>query len=243
MGGMPVRVAVLAPMPLELDAVVSELGLEPTGHGWWAGRLGPAIVVGTHIGMGPPRARRAVTRLLEGGAGSGEPVDHVMIAGICGGLDPQLPVGTVVNPRLVVDEATGRRFEHRPPAGGPPEGTLVTTSGVVSDPEASRRLFEQGGRAVDMESAAVAEVCESFGVAWSVYRCISDRVVDGLLDDRVVAVLNPDGSFDTAGVDRLVADHPEMEVRLERLVADMSMAARRAAEAVRAGCAALAERA
>ncbi len=85
----------------------------------------------------------------------------------------------------------------------------------------------------------MAEVCEAHGCAWSVYRCISDRHFDGLLDERVVAMTNPDGSANLAEVERLMAADPELGGRLERLARDTTRAARLAAEAARRGCLAL----
>jgi hypothetical protein len=110
---------------------------------------------------------------------------------------------------------------------------------VSLDPELSRRLFADGFFGVDMESAAVAEVCEAHGCDWSVYRCIGDRYFDGLLDERLVGMANPDGSADIEAVTRMLADEPDLLPKLERLSHDSLLAARLAAEAARRGCFAL----
>jgi nucleoside phosphorylase len=52
---------------------------------------------------------------------------------------------------------------------------------VSLDPELSQRFLQDGCLGVDMESSAVAEVCEAQGCPWSVYRCIGDRQFDGSL--------------------------------------------------------------
>lgn len=233
------HVVVLAPMPLEMDAVVTAFGLRPGGDGPGAphvGRVGSSRVTATHIGMGPPATRAALDRLLADGA---EPVDHVMVAGICGGLDPDVPVGTLVNPDTVVDHATGRSYRHAPPGNAPRTGTLVTTETATLDRDLSRRFFEDGCVAVDMETAAVAEVCEAHGVPWSAYRCVGDRIFDGLLDDRVLALTNPDGSGNPEALRRLLAEHPDLPAKLEQLGRDTARAARLAAEAAVRGCRAL----
>src|SRR6202012_3010470 len=90
------------------------------------GRGGDVDVTAIHIGMGPATTRAALTKLLDSGA----PVDHVMIAGICGGLDADLEVGTLINPETVVDHTSGASFRHSPPGGVPTAGKLVTTEGV-----------------------------------------------------------------------------------------------------------------
>jgi len=85
----------------------------------------------------------------------------------------------------------------------------------------------------------VAEVCEARGCPWSVYRCIGDRYFDGLLDERIVAATNPDGSGDTDRITQLIAAEPELAVKLGQLARDTTMAAGRAAEAAVRGCLAL----
>jgi adenosylhomocysteine nucleosidase len=236
------HVVVLAPMPLEMEAIVAAFGLramtgDPGGDA--AGQMGRSRVTATHIGMGPPATRAALTRLLDEDASGGEPVDHVMIAGICGGLDPDVPVGTLINPEEVIDHQSGRTYRHSPPGDAPKSGRLVTTEEATLDLDRSRRFFDQGCVAVDMETSAVAEVCEARGRPWSAYRCIGDRIFDGLLDDRVLAMTNPDGSGNPDELRRLLAEDPALAGRLEKLAKDATGAARLAAEAAVRGCLAL----
>ena len=237
------RVVVLAPMPLEMDAIVKAFGLTPTSDGAgapWAGRVGGTDVTCVHIGMGPPATRAALNRLFFEADAGGPAIDHVMIAGICGGLHPDLPVGTLINPEVVVDHASGASYRHHPPHDEPQAGRLVTTERVMFDAELSRSFFEDDGCfAVDMETSAVGEVCEPRGTPWSVYRCIGDRHFDGLLDERLVAMSNPDGSANMAEVEKLLAAEPDIVPRLERLAHDSALAARLAAEAAVRGCRAL----
>jgi nucleoside phosphorylase len=236
-------VVVLAPMPLEMDAVVAAFGLsraDDTPASPATGRIGTSNVTAVHVGMGPTSARAATSRLFDQTEPGHVPVDHVMIAGICGGLDPNLDVGTLINPEMVVDHTSGVAYRHMPPGNEPRSGKLLTTEGVNFDPELSLRWWRDGYIGVDMESAAVAEVCSAQGCPWSVYRCISDRHFDGLLDERIVALTNPDGSGNLAGLEELLAAEPELATALERLAHDTTLAARRAAEAAVRGCLALA---
>jgi hypothetical protein len=235
------HVAVLAPMPLELDAVVAAFGLGPADDGGpsWTGRVGRSTVTARRTGMGPTRAREATDHVLDQAVPGGRRVDHVMVVGICGGLDPDLPVGTVLRPAVVVDHATGERFRHTPPGDGPTSGGIVTTEGVEFDDDLSRELAAQGFIGVDMESSAVAAACEARGHPWSVHRCISDRYVDRLLDPRIVAFTDADGNVDVDAVVRLLETEPELGPRLERLGRDAAEAARLAAEDALAACLAL----
>jgi nucleoside phosphorylase len=236
------RVVILAPMPLEMAAIVTAFGLSPSSDARaapWTGRVGNSDVTAIHIGMGPPLTRSATSRLFDDTILGLVPVEHVMIAGICGGLDPDLEVGTLINPEIVVEYTSGATYRHTPPGDAPQAGKLITTEGVSLDPELSQRFLEDGCLGVDMESSAVAEVCEAHGCPWSVYRCIGDRHFDGLLDARIVALTNPDGSGKTADIERLIAGEPELAAKLERLSHDTALAARLAAEAAVRGCLAL----
>jgi nucleoside phosphorylase len=236
------RVVILAPMPLEMNAIVTAFGLSPASDekgAPWTGQIGGSEVTAIHIGMGPPLTRAATSRLFDVSLPSHEAVDHVMIAGICGGLDPDLEVGTLINPEIVMDCSSGASYRHIPPGEEPQAGKLITTEEVSLDLDQSRRFFEDGCFGVDMESSAVAEVCEANRCPWSVYRCIGDRPFDGLLDERLVALTNPDGSGKTSEIARLMAEEPELAAKLDRLTHDTALAARRAAEAALRGCLAL----
>ena len=236
------HVVVLAPMPLEMDAIVTAFGLERdgrTGQARASGQVGDCRVSAVHTGMGPPLTRSALARVFDESAPGHEPVDHVMTSGICGGLDPEVPVGTLINPEFVVERSTGRSYRHVPPTGAPTSGKLITTENATLDLAMSQRFFAEGCIAVDMETAAVAEVCEDVGCAWSAYRCIGDRIFDGFLDDRVLAMTNPDGSGNPEQMRRLIAEDPQLAANLEQLAKDTSNAARLAAEAAVRGCRAL----
>jgi nucleoside phosphorylase len=239
------HVVVLAPMPLEMDAIVTAFGLTRTSDAKgapWTGRVGNSNVTAIHIGMGPPLTRVAISRLFDETAPGHVPIDHMMIAGICGGLDPDLEVGTLINPEILVEHQSGASYRHTPPGDAPQAGKLITTEGVSLDTELSLQFFQDGCLAVDMESSAVAEMCEPHGCPWSVYRCIGDRHFDGLLDERIIALTNADGSGNRDEILRLIASDPELATKLERLSHDSAMAARLAAEAAVRGCLALDER-
>ena len=112
----------------------------------------------------------------------------------------------------------------------------MTMEAATLDVERSRRFLADGFLAVDMESAAVAEVCEARGCPWSIYRCIGDRYFDGLLDERVIAATNPDGSGNMAEITRLIESDPEIGTKLDRLRRETAHAAKLAAEAAVRGC-------
>jgi adenosylhomocysteine nucleosidase len=236
------HVVVLAPMPLEMRAITTAFGLRAdsdAADATWSGVTGESDVTAVHIGMGPPLTRLALERLLDQSSPGYRPIDHVMNAGICGGLDPGLLVGTVINPETIIEHSTGVAYRHDPPGSLPRSGILITTEEATVDNDRSRRFLAQGCIAVDMESAAVADICQSRGIAWSIYRCIGDRWMDGLLDERIIAATNQDGSGNMDEITRLIESDPQIKANLERLGRETFEAARLAAEAAVRGCHAL----
>ena len=72
-----------------------------------------------------------------------------------------------------------------------PAGRIVSDDQFISAEEDIARISDDGVTAVDMETAAVAAVCERRGTPWSVFRVISDMAGD--TDDSVLAMANPEG--------------------------------------------------
>jgi adenosylhomocysteine nucleosidase len=84
--------------------------------------------------------------------------------------------------------------------------------------------------ALDMETAAVAKVCDEHDVPWSVVRAISDRAGDGTVDGETVGLTHPDGRPNVSAVARYLVRHPDALPRLVRLGKGAKLAAARAAE-------------
>ena len=222
------RVAVLAPMQPELKAIVQSFGLQATSgdavfsHSgtagtWWVGSL--------VTGMGPALAREATRRALSAGS-----IDHVMVIGIAGGLDPALPVGALMVPERVQLYPDGPEFGTHPIPPRQASGALMTTEGLFDD-NVWGPILARGFGAVDMEAAGVAEVCEAAGVDWSVYRGISDRPDEHIVDQAVFSLSKPDGSADPVAVAKYLARDPRRAKALAHLNRCMQVAARTAADA------------
>jgi nucleoside phosphorylase len=227
------RVGMLAPMQHELAPIVRRLTLEADGplHRGQAGEV-EVIAMLTNIGMGP--GADAARRILE------YDVDWVMVVGIAGGVDPDVvQIGDVIVPEVVVDRATGVTFE---PAAGPdggPRGVLSCGDELIIDPGTLRGMAADGVIAVDMETAAVAAVCEDAGCRWSAFRSISDFAGGGLIDDELFAMTKPDGTADSGALDRYLQDHPDRIAVLTQLAQDMTVVTEAAAEAAIRCCATL----
>jgi nucleoside phosphorylase len=221
------RIAILAPMRPELRPLVRPLSLaRARGAAFWSGRVGRVAVVADTTGIGTRRAAQAARRLLDAAA-----VDHLVVVGIAGGIGPEVAVGDLVTPERVVDLATGS--EHRPaPLGdAPARGLLATSDALLVDPGEAARLVQRGFVAIDMETAAIAAVCEQRGCPWSVFRAISDRADDGSTDAAILALAGDEGRADLAAVARFVLRKPWRVPQLARLGAGMRRARRTAAAA------------
>jgi len=228
----------LAPMPSELRPLVKRLGLQPSsspaGRRVHEGLSGSASVVAAMTGMGTAGAAEAARRMLDAGD-----VDHVIVVGIAGGIDDRLAIGDVIRPGVVIDGASGAEYrphplgEHTDP---PDQGALHTSDEFIVDPDRVAALRERGVIAMDMETAAVAAVCEELGCPWSVVRAISDRSSDGMADEAVFGLAHPDGSPNLPAVARFVARHPGRIPQLVRLGRDASRATNAAASAAAEAC-------
>ncbi|MHB8682579.1 MAG: 5'-methylthioadenosine/S-adenosylhomocysteine nucleosidase family protein [Acidimicrobiales bacterium] len=228
---------VVAPMRSELRPVVRAMSGRAgrlAGEQVFHGSAGPNRVTAAMIGVGPAAAARATKRLLEA-----ERFDHVVVSGIAGGLGPGVPIGRLVTPAVVEDLTSGRRYEPATIGDHTAEGLLATTDELIVDDHRLGGLVERGIVAVDMETAAVAEVSEAAGVAWSVFRVVSDRPQDGLLDHGVFEMLESDGTVNLGRAARYVAANPSRVRALARLARDAGGATRGAARAALAACASL----
>jgi nucleoside phosphorylase len=218
-------------MKPELKAIVKAMRLEPAGgdsvfsH---TGTVGDWSVGALVTGMGPALARGATKRAL----GTG-PTDHVMVIGIAGGLGPDLPVGALQVPSRVALYPEGPEYTTHPLPGRNAAGALMTTDGLFDDDTVWRPILERGFGAVDMEAAGVAEVCEEAGVPWSVYRGISDRPDEHIVDQAVFGLSKPDGSADPVALAKYLARDPRRAKALAHLNSCMQAAAKLAAEAAR----------
>lgn len=151
--------------------------------------------VSVHVsGVGRARARAAATRLVE------TRPSLVIAAGFCGALVPALRAGDVVrSPRV------------------------LTVDHLVSDPAEKRRLGATHD-AVDMESAAVEEVCAAAGVPFVAVRAVSDTV-ETALSPQLVTLLSG-GNVSAWRACAALARRPVLLGEFLRLARDTKVAAR-----------------
>jgi adenosylhomocysteine nucleosidase len=227
------KIAILAPMRQELAPVVQAFSLQKASIGgtvMQSGRIGETEIVATTTGIGTAGARQATEQLLDA-----TPVDHVMVVGIAGGVGPTVKIGDLVFADIVIDKSTGT--EYRPSHLGAPtaRGTIVTSDDFLVEPGMVEELTAAGVIALDMETSAVAAVCESRGCAWSVIRAISDMATDHP-DDSVLGLARPDGSANGPAVAKFLLTKPWRIPSLARLQKGSKLAATAAAQAAARAC-------
>jgi adenosylhomocysteine nucleosidase len=217
---MPIE---LVPFAQRLALIETEVGGVPVHAGTLAGRKVVAIVTG----MGMEFAREGVERLLEA-----VPLEWVVVVGITGALENETPIGTLILPEVVVNSRT--RSEHRPAqlGDGAPHGKMWTSDGMTSNKDGIlEKLIAEGVVSLDMETAAIADVCESRGVPWSVFRTISDRASDGTTDEEVFKLSNMDGTPNQEAIEAYVKKYPERIPVLAQMGEDCAVATRAASDA------------
>jgi adenosylhomocysteine nucleosidase len=227
------RVAFVCAMPMELTPLVEKLSLTETKVGdvtVHSGTLHGREVVAIVTGMGVDYASSGTAALLDA-----MPVDHVVVVGITGGMENETPIGTLILPELVVHSVTGAEYRPAPLGEGTPHGKMVTTVGLTTDDGAMAELRAQGVVSLDMETAAIAHLCDERGVPWSVFRVISDRP-DSNITDELFQMSNLDGTPNQEAIDAYFAKHPDAMDGMAKLAEDATLAANLAADAAIRAC-------
>jgi adenosylhomocysteine nucleosidase len=220
-----VMIAFVCAMPMELRPLRRRLRLRQTGLGY-VGGIGDRPVIAVITGIGTALAHAATVRLLDA-----VDVEWVIVVGIAGAIENETPIGTLVLPQLVISGADGSGHRPTPLRIDTAPGKLWTSDELLLDPAQHADLRAHGVVALDMETAAVAKVCDERGVPWSVVRAISDRAGDGSLDAEIVGLSHADGRPNFSAVTRYLVRHPGALPRLIRLARGSKLAAKRAAVA------------
>jgi adenosylhomocysteine nucleosidase len=225
----PAVIAFVCAMPMEARPLARKLSLHPARTGdlsYRSGRLGNHPVAAFVTGMGTRLASAKTARLLDA-----TPVERVVVVGITGAVDNTTPIGSLVLPEVVVNSATGAEYRPAPLGVGSPSGKMWTTDELLTEPGVIAGLRAQGVVSLDMETAAIAEVCEGRGIPWSVFRAISDRATDGSLDEEIFHLSHQDGTPDGPAVARYFLKHPGRIPRMVRLARGAKLATETAADA------------
>ena len=228
------RIAFIFAMPIELAPLVRKLSLTETEIGGvpvHTGAVNGREIIAIVTGMGLELATAGTRRLLDA-----VPVKWVLVVGITGALESETPIGTLVNPEVVVNSQTGREFRPTPLIDGTPAGKMWTAVGMTTDARDLEALRAQGVISLDMETAAIADLCDTRGIPWTVLRVISDRANDGTTDDEVFRLSNMDGTPNPRAIIRYFLLHPQRIPRMARLAKGAMKATELAADAAIQAC-------
>ncbi len=169
------RVAIITALETEARPIMRRLGLsrDRTG-GPCVGRLDECDVTLLITGVGPDHARQATRRLL-----AAKRFDRVIIAGLCGAMNPLMRSGELVWPNVLIDGVTHHVYER--PIQHERTGRHISVAALVATPQAKATLFARHAvDTVDMESAAIASVCHEHDTPWLCLRAVGDEADEGL---------------------------------------------------------------
>ena len=216
-------------MRSELAPLVRPLGLTLSRErdlGLLWGAAGATEVVASLTGMGLRAGAEAAGRMLDAAS-----PDHLVVVGIAGGIGENVAIGDLIVPERVLNLDTGETVTPTSLGGTKPRGTLASSDVLLEAPEQAEKLRLQGVVAIDMETAAIAAVCERRGCPWSVFRAVSDRADDGSTDASILGLADSQGNPNLAAVVRFVLTRPQRIPQLVRLARGASAATRTAANA------------
>lgn len=225
--GLVPTVTIITPMSIELRPVVAALALRRDGNSTrrFVGEVGALRVVALLGGVGPAAAEACCSEAIRR-----DTPDHVVVAGIAGGLAPTLRIGDLVIASEAVLHGDPRVVRATGLGSHTASGRIITTDTILSDAELAADIAA-GFTAVDMETAVIGAVCEDAGVPWSAFRGISDRVGEGVIDDSTMELVNNDGTTNLGAVARRLVRDPSAVRRLARMRRDSNAAAAAAATA------------
>ena len=202
------RVLALTAVDVEARGLARRLGLERIAATPWPHFAAGALEIAC-VGLRASQLRARADRFRA--------FDLVISTGTCGALAPELSVGDLLVPALVVDGAGGRWLT-APVRRLAQHGTLLTVGDVIETAAHKSRLWlETGARAVDMESAPILAWAIERAARGAVIRAVSDSAERGI-PAALAAAVGEDGRVRplravTAALSRATAFSDLMELR------------------------------
>lgn len=187
-------IAILAAMSSELAPARRALGMDGAAadeSGEIVGEYGGITVITRVTKMGLAAAQQATEALF---ARHGASIDHLFVVGIAGAHDPGLEVGDVLIPEVVIDERDGIARAPVNLSDRPARGVIFSTDRLRFDAEYFASLLRNKVSIVDMESGAIAAVCERYRCPVTIIRAVSDTIDQHGDALDVFHLANADGS-------------------------------------------------
>jgi hypothetical protein len=120
-----------------------------------------------------------------------------------GALDPDLKVGDLVEPRLVINRKDGSRIDT-----GSGKGTLISAVAVAGKDQKRKLREAYAADTVDMEAAAVAQSAQAAGIEFSALKVISDAADFNM--PPMEKFVGDDGKFYKSGFVLHIAFRPQL---------------------------------
>jgi adenosylhomocysteine nucleosidase len=156
-------------------------------------------------GVGARRAAAAVDA-----AWAVFPADRVISLGFCGALDPALRIADVIIGTCIA--ANNRRYSVLPLTGAAVASGIIRSIDRVAQTAAEKQaLLEDGGIAVEMEAAGVAERAAARGLPFSCVKVVTDLAGEDMANDFNRA-LRSDGHFATMRIFGDALRHPAARI-------------------------------
>jgi adenosylhomocysteine nucleosidase len=215
-------IALVTATDAELRPIRHRLKLGRVRRLRFAGDVAGKRIIAAVTGPGRLRATAMVERLL-----TQHGITRLVHFGYAGGLNPELHagqllrIGQLVSPEQRPIELVGLR----------PHTLLTVDHPIYTVEHKASAWASYDADAVDMESHAVAEVCDQSGVHYTAVRAISDPA-DTALPPGAMAMLHDDGRTDPVGVAMYLALNPLRIGALLRLSQDTGLAGRTLANEV-----------
>ncbi|MHB1156465.1 MAG: phosphorylase family protein [Phycisphaerales bacterium] len=183
-------------------------------------------------GMGQSRARQSAQQLL-----ADLRPTRVLITGLCGALDPSLKVADVLHFTKIISPSSQTFVPTLIGlASTPSHMTLLTADHLITTPAEKSRLHRQtAAHAVDMESAAVAAVCDAHHIPWLCLRAVSDTA-DQALPAYLADMVDRFGRSRPLAALRQLLPHPARLRTLLQIARQSRAAANALANALPAAC-------
>jgi len=222
-----IPLAVVAALDDEIRIIRSRMDVDSRVHirpslftlGQYEGK--PLILV--RGGMGMDSMRRAMEYLVE----RYRP-DFCLHVGYCGGADPRYGPGDLVIAESVVDAKTGESYKPKQERLEQAEklckergiryrrGTLVSVAEMIESPHEKAFVGTQNeAQAIDMESAAFADVLSSNGMDYLIVRAVFDPLDIAL--PSLGDVVDDEGGTDTVALAGHVIKNPKDILRFPKL--------------------------
>lgn len=222
----PRNILILTAITLEAKALAKMLQLRRISEVRWRGELGRSRITLNIVGMNARHWPALVT--------TGAAYQAVILAGVAGGLDPNLHIGSV----LIDEESTPiPAYRHLPPTLDLRVGKIHSADAMIATPASKHHLYTStGAHGVEMERSRVLRHMDAMPLprpAFLHIRGISDSAHDSL-DSSFTQIVDPLGRVRPLSMTATLVRRPNLIPRLWRTGHNAHLAATRAAAVVRA---------